>query len=47
MIREMAGNVFEGATKQTQTFKYVRSVMSDNGGCEHDVKNKRMVVWLK
>ena len=43
MVRDRAGNVL----KQTETFKYLGSVMNAKGGCEHDVKNRIKAAWQK
>src|SRR6218665_2868917 len=36
MIRDRTGHLL----KQTETFKYLGSVMNATGGCEQDVKNR-------
>jgi len=43
MFRNRTGRLL----KQTETFKYLGSVMNAKGGCEHNVKNRIKVDWLK
>ena len=33
--------------KQTETFKYLGSVMNAKGGCEQNVKNRIKAAWQK
>ena len=40
-IRDTAGNTL----KQTETFKYLGSVLSAQGGCELDVRSRIKVAW--
>src|SRR6218665_1843395 len=42
-IKDAAGNTL----KQTETFKYLRSTFSAQGGCEHDVRNRIKIAWQK
>jgi len=43
MIRDRTGHLL----KQTETFKYLQSVMNTKSGCEQDVKNKIKATWQK
>ena len=43
MISDRAGHLF----KQTDTIKYLRSVINAKGGCEHDLKNRFKTGWLE
>ncbi len=42
-IKDAAGNTL----KQTETFKYLGSTFSAQGGCEHDVRNRIKIAWQK
>src|SRR3984885_572296 len=33
--------------KQTDTFKYLGSLMNAQGGCEHDIRNRIKIAWQK
>ena len=41
MIRDRTGHLL----KQTETFKYLESVMNATGSCEQDVKNRIKAAW--